>query len=129
MINISMQQLIDIWVELENAYNGINGYGGTVAEIYAFRLMPYNSIYASGNRTGPIGGEEAVELECNAAVSLFNILKLFEKKRNCIIYIEDVEGKRRLGKWLLKTHFQHRIHIEVKKGVIKCMVNLNYREV
>lgn len=105
MINISPHQLIDLWVQLEDAYNGVNGYGGTVAEIYAYTVEPSNPGYK--HREGMFDED----FELNASRSLYSVLRLFKWKRNCIIYIEDVKGKKRLGKWFLKRRFQHRIHI------------------
>jgi hypothetical protein len=34
------EESIGIWYELESALEGKNGYGGNVAEIYAYRLVP-----------------------------------------------------------------------------------------
>ena len=115
MINVSIQQLINLWVQLEDAYNDENGYGGTVAEIYAYTLQPRTPGYAP-NSDNPFRNfdEKSKEIEFNASKSLYNILTLFKSKRKCVIKIEN----KRLGKWLLKERFNHRLHIEIikKKG-------------
>jgi hypothetical protein len=36
----SVEESVGIWYELERALEGKNGYGGDVAEIYAYRLLP-----------------------------------------------------------------------------------------
>ena len=105
MINISAQQLIQLWVELEDAYNGVNGYGSTVAEVYAYTLEPNMPGYSQGK------GTYDAEYENNAAVSLYNVLVLFKKHRECFIFIDD----RKFGKWIMKERFQHRVHIEIRK--------------
>src|SRR5262249_25383349 len=42
MHNLSMAQALLIWSELMDAYHGKNGFGGDTAEIYMYRLMPYD---------------------------------------------------------------------------------------
>lgn len=107
MINISIQQLITLWVELEDAYNGVNGFGTYTAEIYAYTLQPYSPGYKPNSDK-----EYNIELELDALKSLYEVLMLFKSKRDCVIYIEN----RKLGKWLLKERFQHRLHILIVKA-------------
>src|SRR5271168_2332059 len=40
--NISVPQALDVYDDLVKAYYGENGYGGNVAEIYCYRLLPRN---------------------------------------------------------------------------------------
>jgi hypothetical protein len=40
MLNISLPNALSIWSDLEAALYGVNNYGGTVAEIYAYRITP-----------------------------------------------------------------------------------------
>ena len=105
MIDLSTTQLINLWVELEDAYNGVSGFGSCTAEIYAYTVMPCNPSYQHGK------GQYDAEDELNASKALYEVLTLFKSKRDCIIYIEG----RRFGKWLLKERFQHRLHIRIKK--------------
>lgn len=39
-IELPVDQALGIWFDLERALEGKNGYGGDVAEIYAYRLVP-----------------------------------------------------------------------------------------
>ena len=111
MINISMQQLINLWVELEDAYNGVNGFGSTVAEVYAYTLQPHYPGYDANNLT-----MDSLEYETKASTSLYEVLTLFQSKRDCIISIEEDVGKyRKLDTWLKKSRFAHRVHIEIKR--------------
>jgi len=38
---MSMVQALSVWMELEDALHGENGYGGDTAEIYIYRFMAY----------------------------------------------------------------------------------------
>jgi hypothetical protein len=105
MINISIQQLITLWVELEDAYNGVNGFGSETAEIYAYTLQPRSPGYDQGSDK-----VDSIELELDASKSLYEVLVLFKSKRDCDIFIEE----RKLGKWLLEEKFLHRCHIRIK---------------
>lgn len=109
MTNISKQQLITLWVELEDAYNGVNGFGSDTAEIYAYTLQPRSPGYEAGSQA-PSFLEAHIELELDTSKSLYEVLMLFKEKRQCLIFIEE----KRLGKWLLKERFHHRLHIRIK---------------
>lgn len=39
MISITPKQAIDVWVHLEQAYQGKHGYGGSTAEIYCYLVQ------------------------------------------------------------------------------------------
>lgn len=41
ILTVSTHQLMQIWGELVEACHGVHGFGGHVAEIYAYRLTPY----------------------------------------------------------------------------------------
>ena len=75
MINISMKQLLDVWVELEDAYNGVNGYGGDTTETYAYLVMPFSPTYVNTRYTeGSSFDKDNIQLELQAAKSLYEIL-------------------------------------------------------
>jgi hypothetical protein len=102
---ISMDQLINLWVQLEDAYRGVNGYGGDTAEIYAYTVQARPPGYPWG-----FFAEDDKEFELKASKSLYEVLNLFKKKRKCVIYVEG----RLLGEWLLKERFHHRVHVRIK---------------
>ncbi len=81
------------------------------AMVYAYALMPYCPTLVT------IGGTEAArqakaELERNAAAALFDICRLYERKRGARVYVRG----RRVGRWLLEYSFDHRVHVEVLRG-------------
>lgn len=36
--NLSVDKAMDLWAELVEAFHGVNGHGGNVAELYAYRF-------------------------------------------------------------------------------------------
>lgn len=112
MENVSTIQLIDLWVQLEDAYNNENSYGGNVAEIYAFTLQPRTPGYTP-NKHNSLGLMDKIsaEIELNSSKSLYNILTLFKSKRECTITVDN----RELDEWLLKEEFIHRVEVEIIK--------------
>lgn len=110
MNNLSTKQLLGIWEELYDCMLDRNGYGGTVAEIYMFRLMPYNPLLRLEDRTS----EVAKEAYAAANRSLYEVCKLFEEHHEVTVRFE---GNHSL-EILIDTPddpFHHRVHIEVKK--------------
>ena len=112
MINVSQAQLIDIWCDLEDAYNGCNGFGGDTAEIYAYKLYETNPLamqYAYSPKKNSLMEQAFREVTFKAAESFFHLLKLFIVKRDCRIVID----KRKFGKWLAKEPLIHRVHVKI----------------
>ncbi len=112
---ISIEQALDIYDDLIAAKDGNHGFGGTVAEIYVFRLMPYSPIY-NMHPEGKIYDEENRMLEKKAAEDFHTLCYIFSKKHNVEISINDVE----LHDWINKIRtnelrFYHRVHVEVEK--------------
>ena len=103
LASISMKNALHLWSELEAAYFGINKYGGNVAEIYAYRLIPNHPSYGANK-------ELDAELDLERASALHSILTEFNKHRGCLIKIND----RTLGNWLITEEFGHRAHISVQ---------------
>lgn len=109
MINLSMVQALGIWSELEAAYYGKNGFGGTTAEIYAYRLQPCNPLLYSDLELSSkkVKGEAAIQ----AAKTMYQLLHHFNQEHNgCSIY---VNGKH-FGYWVARTPFEHRWHIRIE---------------
>lgn len=111
---LSIEQILSLWMELEDAYRGENGYGGDTAEVYGYTLMPDSPTAHSPDM--PRQFEEArKEQGLLASAAVVAICKYFEQQRNCRVYAMSSrdEGKR-VGKWLLKVPIEHRIHLRVK---------------
>jgi hypothetical protein len=115
MQNISMNQALDIWSELWQAYYGKNGFGSDTAEIYAYRLMAYNPTYHSGlNFNSAFRDTErfkkAQEEVCEQAQnSLVALLKKFAAENDCMI---EVNGKT-VDDWAGSEMFDHRCHVKI----------------
>jgi hypothetical protein len=107
MDNVSMNQALQLWSELIDAYYEKNNYGGNVAEIYAYSLMPYVPTYAQNKKFD----EWAEDIEIRTSKTLYNFLKKFKEDYNCKIFIEYNE----FGDWLLNERFSHRVHIKIEK--------------
>ncbi len=107
MLHLSQSQLIRIWSELEQAYYGDNRYGSDTAEIYAYTVMEHSPIFAHDGFD-----ERKQEYYKQAAQTLYKVLTLFETMRGCRIYVNGL----RLGDWLCRDTFEHRVHVRVLVG-------------
>lgn len=109
MHNMSMTQALSLWCELEDAYNGVNSYGGEEAEIYVSRAMPYSGLWL---RDGPIAEENNRELALQANRSLYVLFRLYAEKREVDILVDEQP----LGEWMVDSRFRHRWHVKVVRG-------------
>lgn len=102
---ISMDQVLDVWTDLEAAYYGKNGYGGDTAEIYVYRLMP---------RIPNGAPDDDDYLKANQA--LFSLLRRFQSMHSdaaISLYATRKDDGRPLGSWLNGCHEAHRHHIRI----------------
>lgn len=119
MKNLSPVQACLIWDDLVEAYHGNHPYGSDVAELYAYRFMRYDPV-AHANvaaKDSKIFIEAQNVVVSEAAQSLYEILALFQKTRDCEILIQDW-GKGAgawypLGTWVANILFDHRIHVRI----------------
>ncbi len=82
----SVDAAIDVWHDLEQALAGKNGYGGDVAEIYAYRLVP------GGVKAFPGPASKSPELAILAGKNLTRLVKHFVELHHANVAIE--EGRR-----------------------------------
>jgi hypothetical protein len=110
MINLSQQQLLRLWSELDDALYGKNGFGADTAEIYAYTVLPADPTVDSAS---PAAMREKARREnaLQAARTLHSVLVLFSEMRDCVITVDNDK----LGKWLLFEPFDHRVHVTVRK--------------
>jgi len=104
MINLSINQLLFVWNELVSAYYGVNAYGGNVAEIYAFRLLPCDPLAEHGDK------EAQDERMMLAAESLFAIMRKFSEDFRCAVYPERHGPDKPAANILLRDG---RVHVKV----------------
>lgn len=122
MHNLSMVQALGIWSELEDARQGLNGYGGDVAELYVYRFMPHDPLVARSAEVGA-AGDLVQEAYDQANESMHNLLRHFAKKRRVRIDIEGPHGWTGVGGWLKAARYTHRVHVRVTQtgGRKKCI--------
>ncbi len=114
-----MTQALSLWGDLVSAYHGKNGFGGRVAEIYAYRLMGYSpsvATYLARPSDYPLGSyvrKNAIEELQKAAASLRQLIEHFEGTYTRKVVVKTSEGDVRATDWLKAHWFDHRIHIEV----------------
>lgn len=107
MQNISMNQALSVWSELEQAYYGCNGYGGTTAEIYAYRIQSCNPSIAFGKES--VFGEQAIREQAEkAGTSLYHLIVKFRADRPCSIDVDGCDPE-----VLLREGLVNRCHIRV----------------
>lgn len=112
---ISIEQALDVYDELVDAKNRVNGFGGNVAEIYVFRLMPNSPVYSMSNE-GKVWDEDNRLMEKKSAEDFHTLCMIFSKRHEVDIKINDVN----LNEWIAKIRtdefrFYHRVHVEVIK--------------
>ena len=109
LYTMSILQVLDVWVELEEALEGTANYGGDTAEIYLYRLMGPGRANDVRSLESPIFHEEAERNFDNANVAMHDLFLIFADKRKAKI---EIEGKE-LGPWLKTARFVHRVHVKV----------------
>lgn len=117
MLNCSINQILKLWSELEDCYRDTNGYGGRVAEIYAYSLRQESPAHSHLRSSTPDGGVSAVlygddiaqeNLETGSALVYF--CKKFAKDRECRVL---VNGKDCFSDGLSSFSFDHRVNVSV----------------
>ena len=114
-----LQPALDIWEELVEAYHGVNGFGSTVAEVYAYRLA-WRSPYLELPRKD--GAEPSSWLDLrplrsatvSAADALTEICDAFERQHSSASI--TIDGLRPAA-WRksIGLHFDHLAHVEVTR--------------
>ena len=106
MLQLSITQAVGIWDELRNAHLNLNGYGGNVAEIYAYRLMSYRPSMTPANYT--------VAEMTQAAQALLALIQLYQAQYPVVVTIEDLDPVT----WCLQfgAQYGHRCHVQVLPG-------------
>lgn len=108
--SISMHQALLIWSELEQAYYGDAAYSSDTAEIYAYRLTPFNPI-AHNSDTKHFPGRQRIlaMLGLDAADAMVDLLEMFAKERGCDIRVDNEPLSSKMRTWI----FDHRWHVRV----------------
>jgi len=107
ILQLPITQLLDLWSDLESARCGKNGFGSYTAELYAYRFRRHDPYLLITDEATREEIENRIALE--SAQILHDLLVYFADRRECRLFID---GKK-LGKWVAKTPFVHRVHVEV----------------
>lgn len=106
LLSVSTSQALDLWSELHQALFGDNAYGGDVAEIYLFRLMPASPL--NDDRSNPM----TIAAYRNANHALHGLCRLFEERMPAIVSFEDGTN---IDELLADPPANHRIHLRVSR--------------
>jgi len=114
LIEVPTLELLKIWGELIEAYHGVNGFGGCVAEIYAHRLQRYSPI-AHQLPITRIGEEELRVINLMAGNALVALIEEFCRCYTCEATIDEIDPET-WCRWLSagRLEFDHRVHIAIK---------------
>lgn len=100
MLTCSLLEAMKIWAEFSDALQGHNGFGGTVAEIYSYRLQQYSPT-------------KTLEVYRGAARSLVMLLNEFCREYNCTAVVDGWNPDKWMDEVGTPGHFDHRCHIEI----------------
>ena len=107
-----------LWGEILEAYHGVNGFGGNVAEIYSYRLQRYSPIVHSDRmKQGEHRDKEEWSHYHEAARALVSILEQFSCVYECKIEIDGVDPYTWVDTISCGDYrFDHRAHVTVTKS-------------
>lgn len=103
--DLTLNQALGVWSDLEAAYYGKSGYGGDTAEIYAFRIQPYRPSVELPNTQ--LGAEAIAEQAMIAGKNLHWLIDKFVDLHDCRI---EVDGQ---NPAILLGGFDYRCHVKV----------------
>jgi hypothetical protein len=124
-----LDEVLGVWMDLERALEGKNGFGGTVAEIYAYRLIPvrHRDHYVEG--VGTVAAEDPWPLAKQAEVAGRNMTRLLrhfvELHEGVEVAIEELSELSESGVWVFRKidpheedfpAFDHRVHLRVSRS-------------
>jgi hypothetical protein len=107
-VNASTRQVLDVWSDLEDMYAERHGYGGNVAEIYVYKLLPHVPSLGMGE-SFRLQNQEHYQ---RAKEDFIEIFKLFEERRECKLEIEHARDEWcSVDEYFLGHVPEHRIHV------------------
>ena len=103
---LSSVSAISIAYDLATALHGCNAYGGHVAEIYLYRIQVNPSLNPLLN---PLA---TIDQGCR---TLYAVLAHFAENYDASVKVDG----RRLGPWIRRARFNHRVHVEVRPKLVR----------
>lgn len=120
---LSVAQAIDVWGDLCRAYYGDHPYGSNVAEIYAYRIMPFQpSLHIptaeGGSHWGSMRTADARAAARQNAEAMVGLLGAFRDAFGASIRVrgESFDWEPLCDR-LKERGFHHRWHIEISEAV------------
>lgn len=110
--NVPIFAALEVWGDLCDAEHGCHGYGGNVAEIYSYRLSPWNPSATGLPADTTLGKQARAEVEEIARLALAALCKRFGTTRHVRVRIDGMP----VAKWARVARFDHRAHVEVTGG-------------
>lgn len=110
-MNASTEQVLSVWMKLEEAYHGVANYGSDTAEIYYYLLMPYSPTYIAtkGDHKSTLCGRENARFDAHVLCDFQDIFSIFMDERECEL---EINGQP-IGNWIPEPF--HRIQVKVVK--------------
>lgn len=114
ILNIAPLELLKLWGELVEAYYGVNGFGGSTAELYAYRFRQDDPICSECSKETQTRKVAEAAREEEARNSLHTLLVLFEKIYDCRCEVDGMA----IPLWYSHKHhlFDHRVHVQIHRG-------------
>ena len=117
LLSVPTLELMRLWGELVEAYHGVHRSGSTEAELYAYRLMPYNPLAhgdtGEGFRATEMCQAAIREMHSQAARALVALCEQFAADYQCRVmingYVPQMWWETGGG-----DQFGHRAHVEVQ---------------
>ena len=117
MLSCTTLEAMKIWGELVKCYYGLNTYDNNIAEIYSYRLEPYNpTAHLNQDNANTYIFERLKEISKNSLSSLLEIVESFCETFECKAEInnETIQSwKKRLNN--KDIHFNLRYHVSIVK--------------
>jgi hypothetical protein len=114
LIEIPIIELLRLWGELVEAYHSVNGFGGNVAEIYAYRLQRYSPFIHDNIANGDRRLGELLTNEQKAGNALVALIGEFCDQYSCkatVDRLDPAEWCKRLN--FNQLRFDHRVYVEI----------------
>ena len=103
-LDLPIDDVIGVWYDLERALAGKHGYGGDVAEIYTYRLVP------PSRRHHP----QDADMACVAGKNMTLLLRRFVELHEAVVAIEEGAGFRPIDLAAEEVPpFLRRVHLRV----------------
>lgn len=116
LLTCSLPQALEVWADLEDALRGEHGFGGHVAEIYAYRLVGHSPSFAVLPLNSEAGQEAAREFALQASTAMTALLHAFIDRRRCLVRVDvgRFDRGKAFGAGDRLEPQAHRWHIEVR---------------